>query len=108
MQEWEDQDAIRFCSKFCDLLPPMLQLQWRSKERATCSRCLIPCLQLLARSKTLLSGKAAIGKDAIYIARQQTAGVANQKMEDAQEAMKKCFLMNAQEKASQGAQLSKA
>jgi hypothetical protein len=29
-------------------------------------------------------------------------------MEDAQEAMKKCFLMNAQEKASQGAQLSKA
>jgi len=31
---------------------------------------LTPCLQLLARSTTLLSGKAAIGKDAIYIARQ--------------------------------------
>jgi hypothetical protein len=31
---------------------------------------LTPCLQLLARSKILLLGKAAIGKDAIYIARQ--------------------------------------
>ncbi len=70
MQEWEDQEAIRFCSKFSDLLQPMLQLQWRSKERTTCSRWLIPCLQPLARSKTLLSGNAAIGKDAIYIARQ--------------------------------------
>jgi hypothetical protein len=70
MQEWEDQEAIRFCSKFSDLLPPMLQLQWRSKEMATCIRWLTPCLQLLAHSKSLLSGNAAIGKDAIYIARQ--------------------------------------
>jgi hypothetical protein len=70
MQELEDQEAIRFCSKFSDLLPPMLQLQWRSKERATCSRWLTLCLQLMARSKALLSGNAAIGKYAIYIARQ--------------------------------------
>ncbi len=43
-----------------------------------------------ASFKNSLVGNAIVGKDAIYIARQQTVSVTNQKMEDAQEAMEKC------------------
>jgi len=61
-----------------------------------------------ASFKNSLVGNADAGKDAIYTAGQQTVSVANQKMEDAQEAMKSMSLKNAQEKANQGVQLSKA
>ncbi len=43
-----------------------------------------------ASFKNSLVGNATVGKDATYIARQQTVSVMNQKMEYAQEAMEKC------------------